>query len=324
MHLRFEPPTLYFMHVPKTGGVALGHWLRRAYGRGYFDLDLPQIMKLTSRSIRDFRCYHAWHHGRSLLEWLQRPHLLVITMLRDPVERAVSLFGYRQHVHAMRPEWFKAEHRDRISSLAGIDLQKCLDDGLLSQVFSNGQSRVLGIRKDYTTFFDQVMQTTPEMRTHALLRPYNVPLLVDKDDLPLLAMNARAWLDEMAVVGLTARYAESLLLIGDLLGIPVPALPPQANVNPQRTDPAIRYQDQLAPEVVERLEDLNRYDLKLYAHAQELFEQQWARYQAKPRRTYSIAAHMRYHMHPATEIAKQIVKQMPLLVQLYANIRKQV
>jgi hypothetical protein len=33
---------------------------------------------------------------------------------------------------------------------------------------------------------------------------------------------------------------------------------------------------------------------------------------------------MRYHMHPATEIAKQIVKQMPLLVQLYANIRKQV
>ena len=72
MHLRLEPPPVYFMHVRKTAGFALGQWLRRAYGRDYFDLDLPQITKLTGRSIRDFRCYHAWHHGRSMFDWLGR------------------------------------------------------------------------------------------------------------------------------------------------------------------------------------------------------------------------------------------------------------
>ncbi|NCC31514.1 MAG: hypothetical protein EOM24_05735 [Chloroflexia bacterium] len=55
----------------------------------------------------------------------------------------------------------------------------------------------------------------------------------------------------------------------------------------------MRYRDQLAPDVVARLEELNGYDLELYAYATELFEQQWARYQAKPRRTYSIAPRVR-------------------------------
>ena len=59
MGLLFEPPPLYFMHVPKTGGLALGRWLRNAYGRGYFDLDLPQIAQLTGRDVRSFRCYHS-------------------------------------------------------------------------------------------------------------------------------------------------------------------------------------------------------------------------------------------------------------------------
>lgn len=322
MHLCFEPPPIYFVHVPKTGGTVLGQWLHSAYGRGYFDLDLPKIMKLTGPGIHSFRCYHSWHHGRSLLEWLQRPQLTVITMLRDPVERAVSLFGYHQRVHAIHPEWFKAEHRDRVSSLSGVDLQECLDDGLIPHFLSNGQSRVLGIRKDYPTFLDRVMQATSEVRSHALLRPYDVPLIVDTDDLPLLAMNAHAWLDEMAVVGLTERYAESLLMIGDLLGIPVPAEPPRVNVSPRRTDPAMRYRDQLASDVVARLEELNRYDLELYTHAQDLFEQQWARYQARPRRTYSIAASVRHRLHPVRERAKQMVKQTPLLAQLYASIRK--
>lgn len=41
------------------------------------------------------------------------------------------------------------------------------------------------------------------------------------------------------------------------------------------------------------LEELNRYDMELYAHATELFEQQWARYQGRPRHVYSIAPRLR-------------------------------
>jgi hypothetical protein len=115
----------------------------------------------------------------------------------------------------------------------------------------------------------------------------------------------------MAVVGLTERYAESMRLIADRFGLLIPTDLPRANLNPQRTSPAMRYQDQLGPDVVARLEELNRYDLELYAHARELFEQQWARYQAQPRRTYSIAAQMRSRLQPVKAAVKRVVRRRP-------------
>jgi hypothetical protein len=118
--------------------------------------------------------------------------------------------------------------------------------------------------------------------------------------------DACAWLAQMTLVGVTDRYTELVTLTCDFLSVPIPAEPPHANINPQRTDPAMRYRDQLAPDVVTRLEELNRYDLEIYAHAQELFEQQWARYQARPRRTYSIAAHARHRLRLAKTLAKKV------------------
>jgi hypothetical protein len=308
MQLYFEPPPLYFMHVPKTGGVALGNWLRRTYGRGYFDLDLPQIAQLTDRSIRDFRCYHAWHHGRSMFDWLGRADLVVITMLRDPVERVVSGFKHHQRIVAEAPTRFKQERLAMLRPIQNSRLEACLEDELITRMLNNGQVRLLGIRKDYAAFLSTVRQNR---QGDALLRPYAVPLTVDRDNLPLLYANARAWLDEMAVVGLTERYAESMLLIADRLGLWIPTDLPRANLNPQRTSPAMRYQDQFGPEVVARLEELNRYDLELYAHAQELFEQQWARYQAKPQRTYSIAAHIRPRLQPVKAAVKRVIRWRP-------------
>lgn len=307
----FEPPPVYFMHVPKSGGVSLGKWLRSAYAGGYFDLDLRQIINLTDRNVRGFRCYHDWHHGRSLFDWLNRPDLTVITMLRNPVERAISNFYYQQRYFVAHPEGFKVEYRAKLSRLSDMELSQCLDDQFLTPVLSNAESRHLGDRRDYGVFLVAVKQYAPTARSHALQRPHDIPQLVNVEDIPLLQSNACTWLDEMAVVGLTERYAESALMIGDLLGIPVPADLPRANVNPRRTDPAMRYQDQLAPEVVARLEELNCYDLELYSYAQELFKQQWARYQARPKRAYSIAAHIRPQFQPIKEAVKRVIRWRP-------------
>jgi hypothetical protein len=306
MKLLFEPPPVYFMHVPKTGGTALGKWLRTSYGRrDYIDLDVPSLASLSVSELRQFSCYHACHHGRSMLDLIGRSDLAVITMLRAPIERAVSGFYERQRAFAKHPENYDENYRAQFHPLIHLKLEEGIEHKFVVNLIQNVQTRSLGIRKDYFPFLRGRAYAQPD---RPLLCPFPVPVLIDPNNGDLLFSNARAWLSEMAVVGLTERYAESILLISDFLGIPASTDLPRANVNPQRTSAVMRYRDQLSPAVVAQLEELNRYDLELYAYASELFEQQWARYQARPRRTYSIAPRLRRTLRPVKAIARRIIK----------------
>jgi len=309
MMLLIEPPSVYFMHLPKTGGTALGRWLRAGYHRGYIDLRAEELDHLTLAGMRRFRCFHSWHLGRGLYEMIKSDALPCVTMLRDPVERAASAVRHHQRTGLEHPERITPGYLAQMRPALTSDLGACVIAGVADAPIQNTQTQVLGNCRTFDHLFRGVAQ--PDART-LLFAAYPVldyPWLdqqIQNDDAESF-QRARAWLDQMAVVGLTERYAESLLLIGDLLGIPIPADMPLANVNPQRADPAMRYRDQLTSDVVARLEELNRYDLELYLHASELFEQQWARYQAKPRRTYSIVAHLHHALRPVkTQIRRAI------------------
>ncbi|WP_129677906.1 FkbM family methyltransferase [Candidatus Chloroploca sp. Khr17] len=297
--LHFEAPPVYFMHLPRTGGTALGKWLRATYGRrGYVDLKAETLSGVTTLHFRQCSCYHCWHLGKDLFDWLARPDLTCCTLLRHPVERTVS------DIYGIQRAALNCAHRFTASYLAELQpwlhatADDCIRSGAMDDLLANAQSRILGNEHDYTLLL--------QAPRSGLRAPLNA---VSWFDFPWLGQaattseaedygRAATWLKEMAVVGLTERFAESLLLIADLLGIPVPADLPRININPQRSDPAMHYRDQLAPDVVARLEELNRYDLELYACATELFAQQWARYQAQPRRTYSIAPRLRQLLRP--------------------------
>ncbi len=81
----------------------------------------------------------------------------------------------------------------------------------------------------------------------------------------------------------------------------------KANVNPLRQGAAMRYRDRLEPDVLAGLEEINSYDLALYAYAADLFEEQWSRYRAQPKRTYSIASHLRALQRSAISKGKRII-----------------
>jgi len=303
MRLLFEPLPVYFMHVPKTGGMALGYWLRASYGRGYVDVGAQRLARYTLDELQRFRCYHSWHYSRSLFELIGRADLCPITMLREPVERVVSgfYFGQRRR-NGESAVMENAQQEDRPAS-HGTN-HKPLDEQDICRLPNNAQTRILGARADYAVFLKPDEQTQIE-------RP-PIPRLLDfRDHTPPPFEAARAWLDEMAVVGLTERYTESVQMMADLLGIPAPADLPLVNANPQRRSPSMRYRDELAPAVLEQLEELNRFDLELYAHATELFEQQWARYQVRPRRTYSIAPRLRYVLRPLRAQVRRIIRRHP-------------
>jgi hypothetical protein len=301
MKITYEPPPIYFMHVPKTGGTAVGTWLQTIYrARDYVELEIVRVAALAHDRLTNFRCYNSPHHGHGMLEWVTRTDLTAFTILREPIERSVSSYEYQRRRQCLR--WTNAP-----SPTTEREMQKfntSIDDVAQQRLMNivGTQTDFLGRRRDYGTFFEYVRLRRAGGDVFPLVKPYGIMDVADTNSPQQIYDRAVAWLHEMPVVGLTERFAESMLLIADMLGVSAPAAPPQANVNPERRDARQRYRDSLTPATLERLNEINKQDFELYAVAEDLFEQQWARFQKRRRRTISIAPRLRSSKRRITRI----------------------
>lgn len=290
MRIVFEPPPAYFVHVPKTGGLTMGSLLETAYTRAnYLRMNIRTLAQTAPAQLRHYRCYHSMHQGRAMLELIGRHDLTLFTFVREPIERTVSQILYLQRVVAKHPEAFTPDYLAAVAPIVQTDFSDDLDPQAFAQA-CDAQIRALGVLEDYTPLF----KGSPDADSgRTLVSPYPLPPKMDSGNKDLLLENACSWLGAMAVVGVTEHYAESVQMICDALGLPMPAHLPRHNRNPQRTDPAVHYQRQLPPKVVAQLAELTRHDQELYACAYDHFQQQWANFRAHPRRTYSLAPRLR-------------------------------
>ena len=140
-----DAPVVLFLHIPKAGGSTLGEYVYNqccapdssgddplSAGVAYLEygfikppeLVVPEhVVNLLSR--RDLRAVigHFWF---GLHEHVARPSRYV-TLLRDPVERVVSLYYYAKHEETMsleefaRKPPFREVDNDQVRRIAGVN-----------------------------------------------------------------------------------------------------------------------------------------------------------------------------------------------------------
>jgi hypothetical protein len=224
------PARILFDHIPKTGGMSLHAVLQALVGADQCSPILTGSIDEACAEFARYRCVtsHLYFHPRPDLRdmWL-------FTVLRDPVERALSNLAYLRY-------------------------------GVPASGSANGQrARHLDLGSDLDSADPQTLQ----LLSNTMVAHF-APLAWDGkdplDDARSLAL-AKEALRRFDLVGLTERMDETIDLLCHALGAQAPVLMPRLNVTSHRIEAQA-----LPTAARERLRRLNALDAELYAFARDL------------------------------------------------------
>jgi hypothetical protein len=228
--------TVIFLHVPKTAGTSL-HWIidrqyprRSDYWLTRDNLDLDKLKGMSTARRAEIRMLrgHFWY---GVHEYIPRP-TTYFTVLREPIDRVISFYYNKRRLR---------QYPDRDAILAQeMSLQAYV------------QSRVTLQTNNFATRMISGSWGTPEQRC----------------DEETLAQAKKNLAERFAVVGLTERFDETILLLKRRFGWRN-VFYLRHNVNPLRPELA-----SIPGEVLGLLREHNQLDLELYAFAKELFKRQ--------------------------------------------------
>jgi hypothetical protein len=303
--LRWLPPPLYFIHIPKTAGTALENFLLQVYGQQAFRfVPLRGLSTLDPRQLRAYRCWRS-HSGPGLIAFLPQAGLQCISVVRDPVEQMVSYIYHMRRLLVERPSWFDTTYYQTMQPLMQADLRTWLAHPN-SAYFDNFQTRHLGATWNLAPWFKTGEYGGKKINTRFPWEP--LPLSVTNDMAQVLAQACRQ-IDQLAVIGITEHFAQSLELIAALLGAPMPTQIPKANIGLNKVDIQTDfYRRQLPPDLCAVIEARNQYDRELYAYACRQFATQ----QAARQRTISIALPLGKSLGSVNLLAKQVKRKLRL------------
>ena len=283
-----ENTQFFFMHIGKTAGTTLLQIVEQQF-------DEKEVARwLYPFHLRDrptrFFTKHRYFHGHieySVMCSFLPQQPVTMTMLREPVERYLSHFGSHQRLSQLEnsnPEilnQFQQTPLDRFVS----DPPEILIP--LAHQFRNVQATMLA-------FEFQPQPGKPREELHRLIETgYMLPA-------PKFE-RARQHLDQLAFVGLTERFQDSLFLMAYTFGwVPVVEYK-SLNLAPPRPSRA-----QLSPELVEQLNTVNQIDLAVYEYGRQLFE---TRYQ---KMSYELLERYgrRKHAHLKLPLSKEVMVEL--------------
>lgn len=230
---------LLFLHMPKAGGSALGGAIGNRFAAEeclwlYYSDD-PADEELRGAS------FVAGHVSMSILDRFDRAPY-VITMLRDPIERALSTYSIFREFD---PLWTPPVRLERTEAARRLAKEHSIDEfiriapDLAEHYLGNWQARTLGAKQ---------LDRTDERLEDAL-----------------------EGLHRCDFVGLAERQDESVDWLTRRLGWAELTPLPLASVTDARLQ-----SEQVSPEAMEALLDLTSVDRDLYAEAVRLYESRTA------------------------------------------------
>lgn len=249
----------FFFHIPKTAGSTMQSLLVQ-----HFTPDeiasawtLTTLLGLDRKQLSRKRLFQGHFFGA--LEQLISHQSFRFTILRDPVERALSHYGHvvRDNQHYL--------HR-RAIELGSFEAY--LDDPMTGMTVINFQSRMLALDCDIEAIYRKL---TDQEREGWQLERYIETTDFGLDGFILLE-KAQERLVSFDVVGIAEKFEETVALLCHTLDWKFPDEIHARNVNSKRL-----LRTELAPSTLNHLTDLNAVDLALYELVRQAFTDNFLR-----------------------------------------------
>lgn len=248
---------LFFFHIPKTAGSTMQSILSSHYeaAQTAAAFTWTTLLGIDKDALSKKVLFQGHFYGP--LENVAAVQCNTFTILRDPIERALSHYG-----HVCRDE----NHYLHGHAVALGTLEAYLDDPIARMTVSNFQSRMLALDFDIETYYNELSELE---RAQWCLERH-----IETTDFGLteaqIHSSAKKKLDQFFLIGITEQFPQTLALLCNKMEWKYPQREAKENTNPER----LRQSD-IHPNTLQKLQQLNAVDLAIYSAAKTSFQEHW-------------------------------------------------
>lgn len=284
----------FFMHIPKTAGTTLIQIIEQHFDEAEIARWLYPFLLLDKPPafFREHRYFHGHVEHAVMSSFLPRPPV-VMTMLRDPVERYLSQFGNHQRVSLSEIPDTTSEV---LNEFKNTSLRRMVYDPPeilipLSLNYQNMQAKMFA--------FELSAEANKPLQELGMFRQSRTDVIPT----PTLRQTQQR-LHEFAFVGLSERFQESLFLLAYTFGWPPTVEYQSYGIANQGQRP---HQDELEIGLLGEIYNQNSLDRQLYDYAQRVFESRFEQMGHELLERYGRGDHSRLKLPLPVEVMVELL-----------------